>query len=122
MIRFFSPTKMCELKPVASDLDTLHCLPFLNAADINSLKCEHATYLAAVEDISHLIDPMWWWKTHQDQLPHWASVFKKILLVQPSSAAAERVFSILANAFSKSQTSALEDYIQISVLLQYNRC
>ena len=80
VIRFFSPTKMCELKPVASDLDTLHCLPFLNAADINSLKCELATYLAAVEDISHLIDSMWWWKTNQDQLPHWTSVFKRYYL------------------------------------------
>ena len=27
-----------------------------------------------------------------------------------------------AKAFSKSQTSVLEDYIQISAMLQYNRC
>ena len=44
-----------------------------------------------------------------------------MLLVQPSSAAAERVFSLLQNSFSKGQTSALQDYIQISVMLQYNR-
>ena len=120
--QFFSPIKISELKPVAADLDALCCLPFLDAAAINNLKCELPVYLAAVEDVSDSIDPMWWWKTHQDQLPHWASVCKRMLLVQPSSAAAERVFSLLANSFSISQTFALEDYIQISVMLQYNRC
>ena len=34
------------------------------------------------------------------------------MLVQPSSAAAERVFSILTNSFSSQQESSLEDYIQ----------
>ena len=96
--RFFCPIKISELKPVASDLDGLCCLPFLDAADINNLKCELPVYLAAVEAISDSIDPMWWWKTHQNQLPHWASVCKRILLIQPSSAAAERVFSLLANS------------------------
>ena len=36
--RFFSPIKISELKPVASDLDALCCLPFLDVADINNLK------------------------------------------------------------------------------------
>ena len=38
-----------------------------------------------------------------------------VLLVQPSSAAAERVFL----TFSAKQESALEDYVQLSVM-QYN--
>ena len=42
------------------------------------------------------------------------------LLVQPSSAAAERVFSLLESSFSQRQSSALEDYISLSVMLQYN--
>ena len=41
------------------------------------------------------------------------------LQVTASSAAAERVFSALNNTFGKQQTSALEDYIETSVLLQY---
>ena len=44
----------------------------------------------------------------------------RVLLLQPSSAAAERVFSLLANSFSEQQTRALEDYVQTSVMLQYN--
>ena len=43
-----------------------------------------------------------------------------ITLIQPSSAAAERVFSLLASSFNNNQESALEDYIQTSVMLQYN--
>ena len=54
--RFFCPIKISELKPIASDLDALCCLPFLDAADINNLKCELPVYLAAVEDISDSID------------------------------------------------------------------
>ena len=45
---------------------------------------------------------------------------KNVLLVQPSSAAAERVFSILSSSFTERQTSSLEDYIETSVMLQYN--
>jgi len=47
--------------------------------------------------------------------------FILILLVQPSSMAAERVFSLLQNSFSHVQQSSLEDYISVSVMLQYNR-
>ena len=47
------------------------------------------------------------------------SSFKLILLVQPSSAAAERVFSLLQNSFTQRQFS-LEDYIETSIMLQYN--
>ena len=40
-----------------------------------------------------------------------------ILLAQPSSAAAELVFSILASTFSAAQESSLKDYVQLSVTI-----
>ena len=40
------------------------------------------------------LDPMVWWKRHENDLPHWSKTCKMVLLVQPSSAAAERVFPI----------------------------
>ena len=56
-----------------------------------------------------------------DQLSsNWAKAFTLVALVRPSSAAAERVFSILSDSFSSQQHLALEDYIQLSVMLQYN--
>ena len=46
----------------------------------------------------------------------------KDVVSAPSSAAAERIFSLLNNSFSSQdqQESALEDYVQLSVMLQYN--
>ena len=43
-----------------------------------------------------------------------------VLLMQPSSAAAERVFSLLENSLSEKQARTLEDYIETSIMLQYN--
>ena len=37
-------------------------------------------------------------------------------LIQPSSAAAERVFSLLSNSFKQSEERALEDYTSTSVM------
>ena len=42
------------------------------------------------------------------------------LLVQPSSAAAERVFSLLKCSFGDHQDSSLQDYIETSLMLQFN--
>ena len=49
---------------------------------------------------------------YANQLPHWPAACRLILLIQPSSAAAERVFSLLTNSFSEQQTSALEDSLK----------
>ena len=54
-------------------------------------------------------------------LPNWAAAAKKAVLVQPSSAASERVFSLLNNSFGTKQNSCLEDYVEASITLQYNR-
>ena len=66
---------------------------------------------------------MKWWKQHSDNLPNWSSAVMKVLLVQPSSAAAdhERVFSLLNASFDDLQDHALVDYLQASVMLQYNK-
>ena len=40
----------------------------------------------------------------------WPLNFRKVVTVQPSYAAAERVFYFLSNSFTKRQTSSLEDY------------
>ena len=47
------------------------------------------------------------------------NAFRLVLLVQPSSAATERVFSILQR-FTAQQQSSLEAYLELSVMLQYN--
>ena len=80
---------------------------------------ELPTYVAATEDVSTSVDPVQWWKNHATELPKWSEAFQLIVLVQPSSAAAERVFSLL-QTFQNQQESSLEDYIELSIMLQYN--
>ena len=87
---------------------------------MRTLKTELPAYLAATEDISPEIDPLHWWKAHESALPKWAEATRKVLLLQPSSAAAECVFSLLSNSFSSRQDSSLEDYVELSVMMQYN--
>ena len=90
----FSPFKFRELKPSATDIDCLKAFPFLSSQEtIDGLKMEIPMYMSASEDVSTEIDLIAWWKRHAIELPKWANAFKKVLLVQPSSAAAERIFS-----------------------------
>ena len=69
---------------------------------IDGLKMEIPMYIAASEDVSTEIDLIAWWKRHAIELPKWVDVFKKVLLVQPSSAAAERVFPFLQKIYCTS--------------------
>jgi hypothetical protein len=83
------------------------------------MKAELPTYLAKADGVSPEMDKLDWWR-HESELPMWSKACKTVLLVQPSSAAAERVFSLLSNSFSETQTSSMEDYIESSIMLQYN--
>ena len=56
-------------------------------------------YLAAAKDVSDQVDPVEWWKAHAGVLKNWAKASRLVILVQPSSATAERVFSILSQPF-----------------------
>ena len=118
--RYFSPSQMDEIRPTPADMDSLKAFSFIEDDLITRLKEELPRYKAAAEDVSREIDTTKWWKDHQNELPAWAEACKLVLLVQPSSAAAERVFSLLENSFSQRQNSALEDCISLSVMLQYN--
>ena len=75
-------------------------------------------YVAAVEDISPDIDVLQWWKHYQNDFPRWSAALKSVILVQPSSATSERVFSLVVNLFQCQQSSLLEDYIEVSLMLQ----
>ena len=81
---------------------------------------EELAYLAKTADVSPDFDCLKWWERNCGDLPNWSSAALKVLLVQPSSAAAERVFSLLSDSFSDRQQN-LEDYVEASLMLQYNK-
>ena len=122
--RFMCPVSVQWLKTTWQSVEALRIFPFLDDDGIiNGLKAELPAYLAATEDVVINTEDrkVEWWHNHKDQLPHWASAVKRVLLVQPSSAAAERVFSILNSSFNDQQGHALVDYLQASVMTQYNK-
>ena len=118
--KFFWPQRAVDLGLTSTDLDSLLAFPFFSTAVTDGLKEELPQYLTLAADASHEIDPLEWWKCHETDLPKWSRAARQVVLVQPSSAAAERVFSILKSSFGDQQTQALEDYIEASVQLQYN--
>ncbi len=118
--RLFSPSKVNSMHPTPSDINDLSVFPFFPSSVIEELKKELPNYLSVAEDVSSAIDPVAWWRDHEYRLPNWARACKYITLIQPSSAAAERVFSLLSNSFKDNQERALEDYVSASVMLQYN--
>ena len=107
------------MKPDEKMVDSLQVFPFLVHL-IPSLKSEMPQYLAKTVDVSENLYLLEWWKLNAGELPHWSSAAHKALVLQPSSAATERVFSLLRASFSDQQESSLQDYIEASLMLQYN--
>ena len=88
--RLCLPQKVDEMRP---DISAVDAFPFLDyTAVLHGLKQELPTYLAKAEDVSMNTEPLPWWKKHAYDLPCRSSAAYKVALVQPSSAASERVF------------------------------
>ena len=60
-------------------------------------------------------------RKHSTELSMWADVVQDIVLLQPTSAAVERVFSILKSSLGPQQNHTLQDYVPSSLMLQYNK-
>ena len=109
------------MQPVATSVDSLLVFPFLNQEDILAgLKAEPPTYIAKCSDISSDVAVGEWWKRNAQDLPKWSEAARQVLLLQPSSAAAEQFFPLLTASFTQQQHNSLNDYVETSVMLQYN--
>lgn len=129
IVRAFKAARLCcpvqvqSLDITAESLEEFRNFPFINDdTKIANLAEELPAYLAAADGVTVTCedDKVTWWAAHADNLPHWSSLVKTLLLIQPSSASAERAFSILTNVFNAQQDRTLEDYIEACVMLQYN--
>ena len=111
------------LQPTIESLELLRKFPFLdNHTAINGLAEELPKYLALSDGVQVETedDKVKWWARNAKTLPKWTAVVRKILLVQPNSGAAERVFSLLNSNFSNGQEAALEETVEASIMLKYN--
>ena len=104
----------------ADAISSLSVFPFFSAEVLEGLKAELPVYLAKATDVAPNLNCLEWWKQSEISLPHWSAAAHRMLLVQPSSAASERVFSLLNSSLNDQQQSSLQDYVETSVMLQNN--
>ena len=125
VLQIFHPQTAYEMGPTAASVDELRVVPFLSD-QIENLKQELPSYLAKASAIgsstsqlcpSDILD---WWKRHAQDLPHWSQASQFVFLIQPSSAASERIFLILTR-LSDTHCNALEDYVECTTMQQYNK-
>ena len=61
-----------------------------------------------------------WWACNHSKIPNWAAVARINFSLTPSSAACERVLSLLKCMFEHLQASSLADQVQAGLMLRYN--
>lgn len=108
------------MKPDAALLqEQLVALPFLKS-ELSGLITELPVYLARAAGLDSGISPTEWWNSNSEVLPNWSNTAKKVMLLQPSSGCVECAISLLNSTFGEQQDS-LSDYVQSSIMLQYNK-
>ena len=104
-------------EPDAETVDQIRAAPFLSNNEVIQSLTRHLKFLMTLI-LCQIVGA--WWKSVARELPAWSSAIQKLVVVQPSSAAAERAFSMLTTMFGEQQHDALEDYIETSLMLQVN--
>lgn len=126
-VRFFKAARMWNpgrfhLYSANEVEEELKSLPFISVENRAALLQERGRYLVRAEgqpatfDSDHEL----WWRQQRLELPAWFDALAKICVFQPSSACAERVFSLVNAALNDQQERALEDLVSGSIMLRYN--
>ena len=120
------PDTLVQFKRAAQDLN------FFAVADVEQMGGEWHLYKRFVNEFEVLPSENTFniqmerctkfWSLYHVALPNLANFTRYCMTMTPSSAAAERVFSVLKNSFTIGQMrQSLEDYTEGSVMLQYNK-
>jgi hypothetical protein len=74
------------------------------------------------KDVSSFTDSvLQFWQLHRHELPAWSGAARKVLALTPSSAAAERAFSMLKVMFPPERNRSRGDLVETSLMLRYNQ-
>ena len=101
------------------EVRSLSVFPFVDDDMMEGLLNEKEDYFLAASDTDEEYGHMAFWGQHKQKLPKWHAVVMVVVLLQPSSAFMERVFSILRCCFDERQQSVYSDSICASALLKY---
>ena len=88
---------------------------------IDGLLKELPTYKRLADEYQNDNSDGWlFWRKYCNSLPLWYKVAAEVALVMCSSAAVERIFSLLNCTFDDHQHQALNDYKKASIRIRYN--
>ena len=108
--RLCCPVQVQSLDPTAESLEEFGNFPFINDdTKIANLAEELPAYLAAADGVTVTCEEDRLLGGRPMQIP---SRIKTLLLIQSSSASAERAFSILANSFNAQQDRPLKSILK----------
>ena len=78
------------------------------------LRKPYGSYMEAVRKLQ-------WWRENSPSLPVWAKAARMAFGLSCTSAAAERVFSLVDGMIGAHQVTVLADQVQAGVMLRYNK-
>ena len=109
-------------KPRAMELleNLARYLPFVSTEEVTMMKAGWDDFKVLAVGVAAKQDVLGFFKLHQEKLPTFGKVVQNLALIPSSSAACERVFSLLRNMFGPQAFAALEDYRSAAVKLAYN--
>ena len=92
---------------------------------------ELSKYQQAVADVdASVLDPtnakqfsqgiLTFWKDHSKDLSAWSEAARTVFAMKPSSAGAERIFSILTRCFGPSRARSLMDVVEGTLMVKFN--
>ena len=116
--QIFNPSRIHDMKQEEIG-KYIEQIPILNELQIE-ISSELPTYITQASLSPAGIDILDFWKSCKLLIPTWVSGFRRLAALQPSSAAAERVFSILENVTTNSQSALLEDSLEVTLMRRYN--
>ena len=81
---------------------------------------ELPTYLVLATGTKSDVDVLKWWPRHADEIPTFAKIARKFLLISTSSAECERVFSLLKAYTNKRENASTQETLEAKIMLRYN--
>lgn len=140
--RYLNPRVMAPLvadDPPGSAVDIDDMLSgfpdgFLTAAAAQQLREQRVRYIAKLRD--HPDVPAddnnpegnfrasgickWWYARRMAGIDAWRDLFKRLLVIQPNSAAVERLFSMVKSTLEEQQQGVLADLVNVYAMGRYN--
>lgn len=107
---------------------SLELLDHFTPEEISEMVSELRTYKTLANnwepedrDLMEMDSVVQFWKASRDLIINIRKFVRYAYAITTSSAAAERVFSVIKRSFDTSQKGALVDYVFLSSIMQYNR-